>query len=260
VLESGAGSGLLSILAARAGARRVYAFERDPVVACFLRQNVERSGCSGVVRIVEKDTRCATLDDLEGLPVDVVIAEHLSTWQITEPQVSVLNHVNRHLAHPWAVRIPERATNRLELACSRFRFGDAVELRTHYFGFSGVPRPRLLSAPTTFRAVDFGRPNEAAVDETVDVVATRDGVVNSLRLTSPLQISGDISFRSSDSLMPPVVVPLDDDLDVRAGEVVEVQVRYRCETTWSAVRCAARRTGAVREAERSEPAAAGTSR
>jgi predicted RNA methylase len=241
VLESGAGSGVLSLLAAQAGARVVYAVERDPAMVRFLRQNVEASGYGSVVHVLERDTRDLTLEDLGGRRVEVTIAEHLSTWQVTEPQISVLNYITRHLAEESAVRIPGCAFNYVELVRSQYRFEDLVELRTHYFGFTGIKKPQVLSAPTLFRRVDFGAVNELMIDQDVDVVATRDGVVNSLRLTSPLQVFDSISFRSSDSLMPPVVVPLQEDLTVKAGDVVNVRFCYRCETSWSRVECVAKR-------------------
>ena len=239
VLESGAGSGVLSLLAARAGARRVYAVERDPAIVRFLRRNVENTRCRDAIRVLEKDTRDLTLDDIDGQPVDVIISEHLSTWQVTEPQTSVMNYVNRHLVGESTVWIPECAFNRVELATSQFRFEDIVELRVHYFGFSGIIQPDILSEPTLFQKVDFRRVNETVIDHSVEVVATRNGVVNSLRLTSPLQVLEDIYFRSSDSLMPPVIVPLKRDLEVIAGDVVLVRFRYQCETIWNRVYCEA---------------------
>ena len=241
VLESGAGSGVLSILAAKAGARAVYAVERDPAMARFLRQNVEASGYGEIVHVLERDTRDVSLGDIGGQRVDVTIAEHLSTWQVTEPQTSVMNYVNRHLAEESAVRIPECASNCVELVCSQYRFEDVVELRTPYFGFSGIRKPKVFSDPTLFRRVDFGSVNELVNDHDVDIVATRDGLVNGLRLTSPLRVFGSLSFRSSDSLMPPVVVPLEKDLEVKAGDIVNVRFRYRYETSWSQVECAAKR-------------------
>jgi hypothetical protein len=240
VLESGAGSGVLSILAARAGAKAVYATERDPVVARFLRSNVRASGCGSIVHVIEKDTRSLDLNDLGGKAVDLIIAEHLSTWQVMEPQTSIMNHINRNLASERAIRIPERGFNCVELARSQFRF-EEVELRSHYFCFSGIRRPLALSRPTAFRSVDFGLINGLSIDRAIEMVATRAGFVNSLRLTSPLQIFEEISFRSSDSLMPPVVVPLKQDLEVREGDVVQVHIRYRCETSWSRFECEARR-------------------
>ena len=241
VLESGAGSGVLSLLAAKAGARAVYAVERDPAMVRFLRRNVEASGYQSIVRVIERDTRDLTLKDLDGERVEVTIAEHLSTWQVTEPQISVLNYINRHLAEESAVHIPGGAFNCVELVRSQYRFEDLVELRTHYFGFTGIRKPQVLSAPTLFRRVDFSAINELMIDQDVDIVATRDGVVNGLRLTSPLQVFDGISFRSSDSLMPPVIVPLQEDLEVQGGDVVNVRFRYRCETSWSRVECEARR-------------------
>jgi predicted RNA methylase len=241
VLESGAGSGVLSILAAKAGARAVYAVERDPAIARFLRKNVKASGYGAVIRVLERDTRELTLGDLDGEPVEVAIAEHLSTWQVTEPQTSVMNHVNRYLATESAVRIPQCAYQRVELVRSEFLFEGVVELRTYYFGFTGVRKPLVLSAPTLFRKVDFGAINAMTVDHAVDVVAKCDGVVNSLRLTSPLQVYGRIRFRSSDSLVPPVVVPLAEGLEVGVGDVVNIRFRYRCESSWAEIRCDARR-------------------
>jgi predicted RNA methylase len=240
VLESGAGSGVLSLLAAQAGASKVYAVERDPGIVHFLRHNVERSPCGGVIQVIAKDTREVSLADVDGEPVEVVISEHLSTWLVTEPQMAVMNHVNRNLAGESGVWIPERAFNCVELASSQFRFEDIVELRVHYFGFTGVRQPEVLSAPVLFQEVDFSRINETSIDHGIEVVVDRDGVLNSLRLTSPLQIFDDIYFESSDSLMPPVVVPLAGDLEVRKGDVVLVRFKYGCETSWNDVHCEAR--------------------
>jgi len=217
--------------------------EKDPAIARFLWQNVRRAGCASLIRIVEADTCILSLADLDRQPVDVVIAEHLSTWQVTEPQVALMNHVNQHLAHAATVRLPQRASNRLELARARFCFADAVELRTHFFSFSGIRRPVALSSPVELRAVDFAAVNDLLVEESVEVLATRTGVVNCLRLTSPLRVFGDISFRSSDSLMPPVVVPLAADLAVRAGDGVEVRCRYRYGTHWEQVQVEAEVAG-----------------
>ena len=240
VLESGAGSGILSILAARAGAEMVYTTEPDRQVARFARNNVARSGYGHKIRIIEKDTRELTIRDIDNSPVDMVIAEHLSTWQVTEAQIPVMNHINKLLAAEGAVRIPESASNRIELAWSQFRFEDVVELRTAYFGFSGIPKPQIFSEPLEVQPVFFNRINPTLVDRSVQILTTRSGIVNSLRLTSPLCIFGDIRFESSDSLMPPVIIPLPDDIEVAAGDSVQVHVTYHCETNWSEVQCESR--------------------
>jgi predicted RNA methylase len=240
ILESGAGSGILSILAAKAGAKKVYTTEPDPKVAAFTRENVTKSGYADIIRVIERDTRSVTLRELDDSPVDMVIAEHLSTWQVTEAQVPVMNYVNENLAHKDAVCIPEWAANCIELACSNFRFEDIVELRTTYFGFSGIPKPSILSDPKEAYRVFFSSVNPTAISRKVEVRATRSGIVNSLRLTSPLLVFRKIRFQCSDSLVPPVIVPLETDVHVSAGEAVEVRIAYECETDWSRVRCVAR--------------------
>lgn len=240
VLESGAGSGILSILAAKAGAQRVYTTEPDSRVARFTRDNVVKSGYAAVITIIEKDTRSVTLRDIGDAPVDMVIAEHLSTWQVTEAQIPVMNYVNTNLATEDAIRIPAWSNNCVELAWSNFRFEDIVELRTPYFGFTGIPKPSILSNPTLADRVQFGSINPISVSRSVDVMATRSGVVNSLRLTSPLLIFGTIEFQCSDSLVPPVIIPLEADVEVSVGCSVEVHIEYECETDWSRIRCGVR--------------------
>src|ERR1700722_4505950 len=154
VLESGTGSGVLSILAARAGARSVYAVEKDPCMAAFARRNFRLAGVDSIVRLIQDDVRSVRLADLGGERVEMVIAENLSTWNVTEPQIPIMNYVNEHLAKDSAIRIPGHLYHRAELVRSRFRFADAVDLRTYYFGFSGIPKPVVLSLPTLFEEID----------------------------------------------------------------------------------------------------------
>src|SRR3954464_9999236 len=70
VLDMGAGTGILSIFAARAGARKVYAVERT-AIAEIARRMVKSNGLEGTIEIIE-----GALEDVD-LPekVDVLISE-----------------------------------------------------------------------------------------------------------------------------------------------------------------------------------------
>jgi predicted RNA methylase len=236
VVESGTGTSIMSLIAAGAGAAKVYAIELDPVIAAVARANIAKSGF-GNITLLEKSTLDVTRDDLDGHAAEVLIAENLSTWQATEPQVQVMNHMVSALAGPGVTCIPLLADNRLELCCSPYVFERVIELRTLYFQFSGIPAPDLFSDAVLFSRFAMNQVNPTAFDQVVRVTPTRTGTVNGIRLTSPLTVGDGIAFESSDSLMPPVVVPLPRDVAVTAGAPVTVRVAYATNTSWDRFRC-----------------------
>ena len=72
VLDVGAGSGILSIAAARLGAEEVVAVEGDALACEAMRENLERNGVDGAVRV---DPTWADADDLgRRRPFDGVVA------------------------------------------------------------------------------------------------------------------------------------------------------------------------------------------
>lgn len=238
IFESGTGTGVLSIMAARAGARQVFCSEIDPAIAAFAKQNIANSGVADRIRLIEGSTLDVKAGDLDGLKPQVLIAENLSTWQVTEPQNQVINHL-RTLAEPGAVSIPALTRNYLQLAQTEYTFFETVELSCHFFEFSGIRGPIHLSAPALFSTFDYNTTNDVALDHTITVPAWTSGTVNSLRLTSPMEYSSGNHFDSSDSLMPPVVVPLAKPVTVRAGDQVKITIRYQTNTRWEDVRCEA---------------------
>jgi ribosomal protein L11 methyltransferase len=76
VLDVGSGSGILSIAAARLGAGSVVAVEYDPDANLNARENLERSGVEGRVRLVEAMADAAMLAELGTF--DLIVANILS--------------------------------------------------------------------------------------------------------------------------------------------------------------------------------------
>ncbi len=239
VFESGIGSGIMSILAAKAGAKKVYATEIDSDIADFAQENINKNGFQNVIKILRKDTRNVSIEDIEGEKVDVAIAENLSTWEVNEPEIAVFNHINENLLKADGVRIPEIIYNYFELANSQYIFEDSVELRTYYFQFTGIPSPEILSDKTLFSEIDLRKTNLKKTEKSVVVKILKSGVLNSLRLTSPLKVFSDIAFDSSDSLMPPVIIPLKKDIEVKVGNKVKLDIKYNFENGWNNFKCEA---------------------
>jgi predicted RNA methylase len=235
VVESGTGTSIMSLIAAGAGAAHVYAIELDPVIAAVARANIKKSGFTNI-KLIEKSTLDVTRADLDGRSAEVLIAENLSTWQATEPQLQVMNHMVSELAAPGVVCIPQIAENRVELCSSTYVFEKVIELRTLYFQFSGIPVPELFSEATLFSKFTMSEVNKPSYDDVVRIVPTRSGTINGVRLTSPLTVGTGIAFASSDSLMPPVVVPLDRDVKVTAGTPVDLHISYVTNTSWDEFR------------------------
>ena len=240
VFESGTGSGIMSILAARAGARHVFCTELDPRIAAFARSNIAASGVGDRITLLAKSTTDVTLADIGGEKIDVAMAENLATWLVTEPQNQVMNHLRDTLSHDRTVTIPGRVRNVLELAQARYRFYHAVSLKTHYVEFTGVPRAAIHSKETECFVFDYAQLNPTEIEGEVRIEVVSSGVVNAVRLTSPVELAQGVGFSASDSLMPPVVVPLEQDLTVAPGDTVIVQYRYRTNTAWEQFQCSAK--------------------
>ncbi len=236
VIESGTGTGILSILAAKAGAKAVYAFELDPAIAAFAKSNFQKTGLNNLT-LINKSTLESSIEDLNGQKADVVIAENLSTWLVTEPQIKVMNHMREFLAKSDAIFLPGQVTNYIELCHSQYLFEEVIELRTTYFEFTGIKSPEILSELTLYSKLNFNEKNEEFYSKTIETKAIKDGIVNSIRLTSPLNLYGDINFDQSDSLMPPVILPLEKDISVKKGQPMKIKIEYTSNTDWNNFNC-----------------------
>jgi predicted nicotinamide N-methyase len=114
VLDVGSGSGVLALLAARAGARRVYAVERSGAIE-LVRLHARANGFDGVIEPIRAD-----LADLEALPEPprVVLSEMLGHFAPAEQSHRVYQQARR-LAAAGAVLIP--ADYQLVFAAARPR-------------------------------------------------------------------------------------------------------------------------------------------
>lgn len=110
VLDIGTGSGLLAMMAARAGAAKVYACEANAMLAAAARSVIAANGLAD--RITVFDRHSTTLDRVRDLGggVDLVMSEVFCASLIGEGVLGTLAHARGELAQPGALVLPERAS------------------------------------------------------------------------------------------------------------------------------------------------------
>ena len=122
VLEIGTGSGLLAMMAARAGAPKVTTCEMSAPLARIASKIIRKNGYADRVTVVEKkSTRLQVGPDLPE-PADVLIAEVFDAGLLGEHFLPALEHARRNLLSENAVIIPAAAKiSAVLIECAQLR-------------------------------------------------------------------------------------------------------------------------------------------
>ena len=121
VLDVGAGSGILSLFAARAGAARVYAVEAT-TIAVVAEQLAAANGVSDIVRVIEGDVLDIELPE----KVDVIVSEWLGGFGIDEGMLVPLIAARDRWLKPGGTMIPRSVTAWTALVHDRY-VGEALQ-------------------------------------------------------------------------------------------------------------------------------------
>ena len=115
VLDIGSGSGLLAMMAARAGAAEVISCEMNPAIAEAASKVIAANGYADRIRILGKHSADLDLQADLGGPVDVLVSEIVSNNMLAEGVLPVMEKAVR-LLKPGGQIIPARGSVRVALA------------------------------------------------------------------------------------------------------------------------------------------------
>lgn len=106
VLDVGAGSGILSLIAAQAGAARVYAVERAPEAARLARRLIAENGFGDVIQVLPMDMENVRIPE----QVDVLISEWLGVYGVDENMLAPVLLARDRCLKPGGAMIPAVVT------------------------------------------------------------------------------------------------------------------------------------------------------
>ena len=129
VLDAGAGSGILSVFAARAGAARVYAVEQTSV-AVLAQELAAANGVSEIVRVIQGDVMDVELPER----VDVIVSEWLGGFGIDEGMLVPVVVARDRWLKPGGTMIPRSVTAWVALVHDRYLSETVEFLRDNPYG------------------------------------------------------------------------------------------------------------------------------
>jgi len=206
VLEIGTGSGLLSIIAASVGARRVVAVEANKHLAQLARNIIAANGFSDRITVINKMSTEMTLEDMpDGEPADMIISEILGTLMLGESALEYIADARERLLKPGGVVIPNRGCQYAQLvsaadleAITRVSSWGGIDLSlfntlqdtvsivfTKQYGFRFSSMAHTYMGPRICVAdIDFTSDGPGVLDEPQNflVQATESGTVHAVLL------------------------------------------------------------------------------
>ncbi len=108
VYEIGTGTAVLAMLAARAGARHVYACERKPLLAEAARENIARNGFTDRITVLCKDSQEVLVG--EDLPerADLMVSEIVNNGLLGEHALDLTQDALERILKPDAILLPDQ--------------------------------------------------------------------------------------------------------------------------------------------------------
>jgi type II protein arginine methyltransferase len=208
VLDIGTGSGLLSLMAVRAGAAAVTSCEVVPAIAAVAREVVQRNGYGDRIRVLAKrSTELVMGRDIEE-PADILVSEILSSSVLSEYVLPTFEDAMARLLKPGATVIPQCVTAVGCLAAGpaleRMAFVDRIEgFDLSPFGALASPRLPLngffppwtrLSADIDLLRIDLTQATHPPRLDNVVLPVAQDGLAVGIAQWLRVDLDGETVF------------------------------------------------------------------
>jgi len=190
VVETGTGSGLFAMLAARAGACHVYTCESDPHVAAIARANIEKNGLTDRITLYECD--CDDLRLGEHLPrrADLLLHEFIASHFLVSKIGPMFSPIRSELLTPGAHVLPHRADSVGMLVGDRWLL-DSIRVSPNVEGLDVTAINILASAGVPYSGpVAIEKPLSCAITLAEFDLMSKAGPPHSSRLIE-LQATAD---------------------------------------------------------------------
>jgi len=260
VLDMGAGTGILSVFAATAGARKVYAVERTET-ATVARRLVESNGLADVIEVFQSDLEDVVLPG----KVDVLVSEWMGGFGVDENMLAPLVIARDRWLKPGGKIVPGRVTAFLApVTMPEFDDGLAQwHSRPHGVDMSVIAstttqetfhtqeplKPAaLLAAPQEMwshdpQTVSLQEADQSCVAK-LTFIATRDGSISGFAAWFTADMGDGTTLTNAvgapDTHWGRTFFPLDRPVPVNAGASIQVELHCdpsapgSCEFAWAA--------------------------
>jgi type I protein arginine methyltransferase len=243
VLDLGAGTGVFSILAARAGASRVHAVEPNPAIH-LLPDLAKENGVSDRIEI-----HPISSFDLElGEKADVIVSDLRGSFPLSEDHTAILQDARTRLLVPNGVMIPVKdrlfvaavdSTNimyRLDQGISGYeRLGvktgairSSLVDSVHLDVGCALRASDVVTKPAAWSVVDYATFEGGVVEGQVELVPQRTGVVCALAVWFEATIYEELGFTNApgfDLAYARVFLPLRERVSLGIDDRMTVAVR-----------------------------------
>ncbi len=226
VVDIGTGTGVLALIAAKAGARSVTAIDVNRESLNYARKAAEINGLSQRVNFIESHFEDYVPED----QADIVVCEMLSSMLLVEQQVPACVHAAKRILKPGGTILPASASVyavpvECHLLLERFSLFDLE--------FPKVPQTlgkgdaKDLSDPVLIAEFDFNTPDDPAeVNEMLKYTIVEDGTLHGLVGFFKVQLYEDISLVMDDGWRE-LFLPLAEPVEVSKGARVSIQLRFK---------------------------------
>jgi type I protein arginine methyltransferase len=243
VVDLGAGTGILSLLAAKAGARKVYAVDTNPAVL-LLRELAAENDLGDRIEVHDKSSLELTLPE----KADVIVSDLRGSTPLHEEHFALIRDARERLLRPGGVLVPaqdrlmvamvesSKLTRDLDLAVAGFtrRGLSARAARTSMANTvfadcsSELSASHILSTSARWATLDYATVEPGVVEGGAELSIQRGGLANALAVWFDTTVHDGLGYSTGpghSSVYTRTLLPLLEPLEVAADERVHVTVR-----------------------------------
>lgn len=242
VLDIGAGAGILSLLACRAGARRVYAVE--PADSIHTARAIAReNGFADRIELIQGVSTGIELPER----ADVIVSDLRGALPLFQHHVPTIVDARARLLAPGGMLIPRSDTLFAAPVQADEAYGrivgpwedEALGLRmtaarrqaVNTWAKARLDADALLAEPAAWALLDYASVTDPDVHASLAWTAARDGTVHGLSLWFQAELAEGIGYSTGPGAPETVYgtpfIPLGEPVAVRAGDRIGVELQAR---------------------------------